>query len=123
DPGAAEGVQRIVSEAAIADIAADAAFAIARGETGVAHGRGFDAAHASTEGVQLADRSGNDLLEIHFDVGEEVLGEIAAVEADGLVWIITIIVVPIEQRAGRSGGEPQGMHADNADDIGFARAR
>ena len=48
-------------------------------------------------------RSGNDFLEVHSDALEEVLGQIAAMEADGLIGIVAVVVVPIEQGARGAG--------------------
>ena len=33
-------------------------------------------------------------------------------EADGLIGIVAVVVVPVEQRAGRAGGELQRVHSD-----------
>jgi hypothetical protein len=44
-------------------------------------------------------------------------------EADRLVGIVAVVVVPVEQRAGRFRGQLQGVHADHAADIHFAGAR
>ena len=121
--GAAEGVERIVGEFAFADVAADLAFAVVGGEAGEAHGPGFDQAHAGAVSVFAAHGAGDDLLEIHLDGFEEMLGQIAAVEADGLIGIVAVVVVPIEQGAGSFGCELQRVHADDAGDIHFAGAR
>src|ERR1019366_4687523 len=121
--GAAESGQRIVGELALSHVAIDAAFQIVGGEARVAHRAGFHQALAGAVGVLAAHRAGDDLLEVHFDRLEEVLRQVAAVEAYGLVGIVAVVVVPIEQGTGGSAGELQGVHADHAADIHFAGAR
>ena len=96
---------------------------IVSGEAGEGHGRGFDLADHGAEGVELADGAGDDLLKIHAHVGEEMFRKIGAVEADGFIGIVAVVVVPIQQGAGRAGGQTQGVHADHAGDIHFAGAR
>src|ERR1700757_3008544 len=90
DARAAKSFQRIVGEFAFADVAADLAVEVVGGEAEVAHGSGFHSSDASAEGVFLADGSGDDLLVVHLDVGEEVLWQVGAVEADGLVGIVAV---------------------------------
>ena len=86
---------------AFAHIAPHRSLAIIGRESGETHGAGFDPAHAGSKGILLANRAGNDLLEIHPHILEEVLRQIAAVEAHRLVGIVSVIIVPVEQRAGR----------------------
>ena len=121
--GAAERRQRIVGELALADVAIDGAFQIVGGEAREAHRAGLHQAFAGAVGVLAADGAGDDLLEIHLDALEEVLRQVAAVEADGLVGIVAVVVVPVEQGAGSFAGQLQGVHADHAADIDFAGAR
>src|SRR5260370_35185455 len=96
---AAEGLQGIVGETALAQIAADRAGAVIGGESGIAHRLGLHASHAGPKGVVFSHRFGNYLLEIHSYVVEEVLREVSAVETNGLVGIFAGVVVPIEERA------------------------
>src|SRR5208283_3587838 len=120
--GPAEGIQGIVGESAFADIAANPAGAIVGGKAREAHRARLHAADAGSEGVFAAHRPGDDFLEIHAHVLEEVLGKVAAMEADGLVGIVAVVVVPVEQGAGRFRGEAQGVHGDGAADVDFAGA-
>ncbi len=113
-PAPPKVVSGIVGEFAFADVAVDGAFQVIGGEAGVAHGAGFHQALTGAVGVFAAHRAGDDLLEIHLHGLEEMLGQIAAVEADGLVGIVAVVVVPIEQRAGSLAGELQRVHADHA---------
>ena len=83
---------------------------------------GLDAAHAGAEGVLLADGSGDDGLKIHDDVAEEMLRQVGAVEADGLVRVVAVVVVPVEQRARCFRSECQRVHAQGPDDIHFTGA-
>src|SRR4051794_6914343 len=103
DARAAEGLQGIVGEVALADVAPHLAFAVISGEARIAHRRSLHTADAGAEGVLLTDGAGDDLLEVHADVLEEVLGQVAAVEADSLVRIAAVVVIPIEQCAWRLG--------------------
>ena len=52
-----------------------------------------------------------------------MLRQIAAVEAHGLVRIVAVVVVPVEQRARRSRSQRQHVHAEHAAHIHLARAR
>src|ERR1700760_4951405 len=81
DACAAEGFERIVGEFAFADVAADLAIEVVGGVAEVAHGSGFHSSDTSPEGVFFANGSGDDFLEVHLDVGEEVLRQVGAVEA------------------------------------------
>src|SRR5262245_13084088 len=100
--GSAEGLQGIVGEAALTQIATDDSLAIVSGKARVAHRSGLDPTNAGSKRVLLAYGRRDDLLKIHLHFGEEVLGQVAAVEAHGLVGIVSVVVVPIQQRAGRS---------------------
>src|ERR1022692_814826 len=93
--GAAKRLQRIVGESSFADVASDASKCVVSREARKAHGTGFHLSNTSPKGVLLPHRSGNDRLEVHLHVAEEVLGKIRAMEADGLVGIRPVIVVPI----------------------------
>src|SRR5690242_6703876 len=53
DSGAADGLERIVGESALADIAAHFAIEVVGRETRVRHGSGFHPANAGAERVQL----------------------------------------------------------------------
>jgi len=123
DASSAKSLQGIVGKAAAAGITADFALDVVGGETGEAHGPGLHYAHAGSEGIFLAHGTGDDGLVVHFHVAEEVLWKIAAVETDGLVGVGAVVVVPVEQSAGRFRSELESMHAENAADVHFAGAR
>src|ERR1035438_9485133 len=123
DAGTAESDQRIVGELALSHVAIDAAFQIVGGEAREAHRAGLHQALAGAVGVLAAHRAGDDLLEVHLDALEEVLRKIAAMEADGLVGIVAVVIVPVEQGAWRFAGQLQRVHADHAADIHLAGAR
>ena len=74
--GATKCFERIDGELAGSSVAAHDAVPIVGGVTRIAHGAGLDAADAGAEGVLLTHGAGNDLLIIHADVGEKVLGKI-----------------------------------------------
>src|SRR5437588_1181594 len=99
DACAPKGFKGILGESAFADIAGDFSFAVIGGKPREAHRAAFHASHASAKSVLLADRSSDDFLEVHADVLEEMFRQVAAVEAHRFVWIIGIIVVPIQQSA------------------------
>src|SRR5919204_341125 len=85
---AAEGFKRVIGEFARAHVALDRAMAVVGGEAGEAHGTGFDAPHAGAVSVLFAHGAGDNGLEIHAHVLEEVLGQVAAMEADGLIRVV-----------------------------------
>ena len=104
DAVAAERLERVVRELALADVAADRAHRVV----------GHDAA----EGERLAlirpttvpnvfsrpDRAGDDRLVVHLrDLGEHLRRQVAAVEDDRLVGIVLVVVVPVDERAGLAG--------------------
>ncbi len=120
---AAEGFERIVGEAARARVAANHAAPIVGGVARKAHRARLHAAHAGAEGVFLAHRAGNDLLVIHPHIFEEVLGQVGAVEADALVGMAAVVVVPVEQRRRCPAGQRQHIHAQRAGHVHFAGRR
>src|SRR5579863_8149710 len=82
---AAEGLERIARELAFTHITADGSPAVVGRETRVAHGAALHAAHAGAKSIFPPNCARDDLLEVHFDILEEMLRQIAAMEADGLV--------------------------------------
>src|SRR5580704_1167495 len=120
--GAAEGVQRIVGESALAHVSPHLAGSIVGGEAGEAHLFRLDQTDAGSEGVLLAHGAGNDLLKVHLYRAEEMFGQVGTVEADRLVRIRSIVVVPIEKSRRRAGGELQSVHSQYAANIHFAGA-
>src|SRR5713101_8402981 len=84
---AAESLERIVGKHSLAHVPADSALAIVGGKPRVAHGPSLHTAHTGAEGVFLPYGSCDDLLKVHAHVLEEVLWQIAAVEAYRLVGI------------------------------------
>ena len=81
-------------------------------EPHVGHGACLDPANAGAKGILLAHRARDDRLKVHHHIVEEVLGQIGAVEAHALVWIVAVIVIPVQQRARGLRCQGQGMHAD-----------
>ncbi len=71
----------------------------------------------------LSHRARNDFLEVHLHRAEKVLGEVGAMEADGLVRIVTVVIVPVEQCRRRLASQWQRIHAEHAADVHFAGAR
>src|SRR5579872_3876540 len=94
-PNAAECIQRVAGEFSLADIAANYSGDVVGREAGKAHRARLHAAHNGAERVVLANRSRDDFLEVHADVLEEMLGQVAAMKADGLVWIVAVVVIPV----------------------------
>src|SRR5260370_19369369 len=114
DAGAAKSLQRIVGERTFADIAADFSLAIIRRNAGKTHRAGLHSSYACAKRIFLAYCPGNDILEIHAHILDEMLGKIAAVETNGLVGVIRVVVIPVEQRAGSFGSQLKRMHAHYA---------
>src|ERR1039458_10821068 len=61
-----------------------------------AHRPGLHSPDAGAEGVRLAHRARDDFLEVHAHVREEMFGQVAAMEADRLVGVFAVVVVPVE---------------------------
>ena len=101
DARATKGFKGIFGESAFADVAGDFAFAVIGGKPGEAHRAAFHASHDGAEGILFANGSSDDLLEVHAEVLEKMFRQVAAVEAHGFVRIVGIVVVPIQQSAGR----------------------
>src|SRR5271168_860861 len=120
--GAAERFEGIVGEGALAYVAGNFSGAVVGGEARETHGTAFDAADAGAEGVVFADGAGDDFLKVHADILEKMFRQVAAVEADGLVGIVGVVVVPVEEGARRLRGELEGVHTDDAGDVDFAGA-
>src|SRR5580704_14661125 len=74
DAGAAEGLERIVGEPARPRVAANYSAAIVGRVAGIAHCSGFYFAYTGAERVLLAHGASDDLLVVHPDILEEVLG-------------------------------------------------
>ena len=98
---AAKGIQRIVGELALAYVAAHPAGCVVGGEAGKAHFFRLDQSHAGAESVFFAHGTGDDFLEIHFHGTEKVLGKIRAMEADRLIGISSVVVIPVQKRGWR----------------------
>src|ERR1700674_2405406 len=99
-PGAPKGFQGIVRERTHADVATNSSRPVIRGKARIAHRAGFNVPHAGAEGIFLANGACNDLLIVHLDITEEMLGQVATVEADRLIRIAAIVIVPVEQGTG-----------------------
>src|SRR5437016_11859347 len=106
DAGAAKGFERIVGKISFADVAANFSFTIVGRDADKTHRTGLDSAHAGAKGVFLADSTGDDLLKVHAHILEKVLGKIAAVKTDGLVWSTHVVGMTVEQHAGSFANRP-----------------
>src|ERR1700722_3851481 len=95
---AAKSVERIVSKSSFTDIASHLSGGIVRGEAREAHLFRLDQTNTGSECVLLANRASDDFLEIHFHRAEEMFRQVRAVEADRLIRVRPIIIVPVEQR-------------------------
>ncbi len=108
-------------KAPLAYVAGDPAGEVVGRETGKAHGAGFDGAVERAVRVFLADGARDDELVVHlYAFTEEVLGQVGAVEADGLVRVVAVVVVPVKERRGRFAGEGEGVHGEGSEDVDFA---
>src|SRR5437879_3878013 len=106
---AAKRIQRVVGESSFAHVSAHLARGIVGREAGEAHFLWLDATDAGSRCVLLAPGSRNDLLKIHLHRAEEMFGQVRAVEANRLVRIRSIVVIPIEKRRGSAGRELQSV--------------
>src|ERR1051325_8669495 len=82
DPRSSKGFQRIVGKFALADVTGHLSLAVVGRKAREAHGAALHLAHASPKRIFLANCSGNNLLEVHADIAEEMLRQVAAVKAD-----------------------------------------
>src|SRR5439155_18765644 len=89
--GAAEGVQRVVGELAFAYVSVDGSVAVVGGKTREAHGARLHQAHTRPISVLAPHGPGDNLLEIHLHFAEEMLGQIAAMETDRIVWVFAVL--------------------------------
>lgn len=109
----------IGGEAALAEIEADAAFESHHASVG--EGEGSDAslvaaeAAAGAEGV-FDDGVGGDAAGALHEAG----GHVAAMEQDALVRFVAVVVVPVEDGGGFTGGQAEGVHGDGVGDIDLA---
>src|SRR5437588_4059747 len=100
DACATEGMQRIVCKRTLTDIAFDLSIQVGSRESRKAHGACLHGAVERSMGILLANRSGNDLLVIHLHAFvEDVFRQVRAVEADCVIWVITVVMVPMQQGA------------------------
>src|SRR5580698_9423109 len=93
----AKSVQRVVREGPFAAVAAHNFRNIVGRESCKSHLTRLHATDASSAGVFFSNRAGDDLLEVHADLLKTMFGQVAAMEADGFIGIVAVIVVPIEQ--------------------------
>src|SRR3954451_25321298 len=118
-----EGIERVAGELPFANIPANGSAGVVGGESGEAHSAWLHAPDHSAVGVLFADGARDDLLEVHADLLEEVLGQVAAMKADGLIGIVPVVVVPVEQSARCFRGERESVHTQRSADIDFAGGR
>src|ERR1700733_662350 len=104
---AAEGVERVVGESSFSNVAAHLPASIIGGEARKAHLLRLDEPDAGSEGIFFTHGAGNNLLKIHLHGTEEMFRQIRAVEADCLVGVRSVVIVPVEKSRGRAGGELQ----------------
>src|SRR4051794_26078463 len=109
--GPAKCIERVHSERAVAYISANLSSQVVRRKTRVAHRSRFYATDACAVCIFLTDRARDYLLEVHFHISKKVLRQIAAMEADCFVRIVSVVIVPVEKRTWRSGRETKRMHA------------
>src|ERR1700730_7748441 len=121
-PSTAKRLQRIVGKSAASYVSANLPRRIVRRKASKAHCAGLHLADTGTKSIFLANGAGDNRLVIHVHFLKEMLRQVAAMEAHGLVRMIAVVVVPIKQGAGSFGGQLQGMHAEYPADIGFTRA-
>jgi hypothetical protein len=64
-----------------------------------------------SESILFPNPSGDDLVEIHPELCKKVLRQVRTLENDGLVRVVTVVVVPIHDGARRPGSELKDVHA------------
>src|SRR6266498_3005868 len=100
--GAAKCIQRIVSKATFTAVATHLTRQIIGREPRETHCPWLDQADNGSKRILLANRAGNNFLKIHLERTEEMLRQVRAMEADCLIRIASVIVVPVKQRRGSS---------------------
>src|SRR5438552_15719962 len=75
-----EGIQRVVSESALANVAAHFARGVIGRETGKTHRPRFDQSHAGAKRVLFANRARVNFLEVHLHRAAKMLRQIRAFE-------------------------------------------
>src|SRR6185437_2548434 len=119
---AAERRERIIGESSVTHVATNATAAIVGREARIRHWVCLHLSHDCAVRIFASHRTGYDRLIVHLHVFEESLRQVAAVETDGLVWILSVVVVPVQQRARRLRCECQRVHADGAAHVHLACA-
>src|SRR6266550_4485311 len=120
---ATEGVQWVIRELAVADVASYPPGSVIGREAGKAHLLRLNKSNTRTESVFFTHGAGDNFLEVHFDGTEEVLRKIRAMEAHRLIGIRSVVVIPVKKCGWRLRSQPKSVHPENAADINFARAR
>ena len=122
DGAVAEGVERIIGQLAFAHVGANPALGIGGGEAAEGERSAGGAAIERAVGVFHAEDAAEDGGVGNFDVGQETLGPVAAVEEHALVVVVRVIIIPIHQRGGRAAGQLHGVHGEHTGHIHFAGA-
>jgi len=104
DAVAAEGLELVVRESAVAGVCGYDAGGVVGGRSAECCPVGGDSAGYGSVGAVLADGSGDDCLVVHLRGLEEGFWEVGAVEEDAFVGVCGVVVVPVEQCAGCAGG-------------------
>src|SRR5712672_3498424 len=93
DARATKRFEGIVGKSSATGVATDVSVNIIRGKSGKAHGAGLDTSNTGAKRIFLADSAGDDFLEIHLHVFEEMFGQVAAMKTNSLVRINAIVVI------------------------------
>src|SRR5215469_4498962 len=98
DGSIAKSVQFVIGQFAFANIRAYAAIGIGSRDAAKGQWAGGRAAFQSPIGIFHAKCAAEDGRVRDFNVGQETLGPVAAVEQDAFVIIVRVVIVPVYKR-------------------------
>src|SRR5690554_5599140 len=102
----AKGMQGVIGDLPFPDISPDLTLKVIRGNPAVSGISRLNPSHQCSVGILFAHSSGDNRLIVHDRfMPENILRQIATVKDYAFVWIITVVVIPIQQSAGTSGGQ------------------
>src|SRR5215469_3753809 len=96
---AAKSIQRVVDKVTVPRIGADHAMAIIRRDACVAERTRWSTTCYRSIGIFRAECRRKNLGVRHLDVREKAFGPIPAMKKNTLVWVVPVVVIPIDQSA------------------------
>src|SRR5215472_16110457 len=98
DGSIAEGIQFVIGQFTFANISADATISIGGRDAAKSQWPGGRAAFQRAVGVFYANYAAEDRGIGDFNVWQETLGPVAAMEQNAFVIIVRVVVVPVHER-------------------------